>query len=145
MPDRVLGNWLRLVAAALCIAGYVRAADYDRHVFFDSSLSAERHYSSEGKASAPSTLTLLQDRLPVERRVFFTPPNSIRLEWRSQPSGGWEASLKLEAFRNRPLGFQGVSLVLWCFSPKPVPASALPRIQLSDADGAFTAVLEVGP
>jgi hypothetical protein len=54
-------------------------SDYDRHVFFDHSLTPERYFHSSGKRAEASTLLLDRGRVPVDTLAFFTPPNALRL------------------------------------------------------------------
>jgi hypothetical protein len=118
---------------------------YDRHLFFDHSLTPRRYFYSWGQVSPPSDLTLDRGRVPVDTVTFLTPPNALRLEWRSASEGYWEASLGLNRWRNRDPVFQGDTLILWCFSPAPLPATLLPRIRLQDLRGVLSAPLDLGP
>jgi hypothetical protein len=142
--------YLRCLRASLCgilalapAWGQLRSAYYD-HVFFDNSVTPDRYYSSEGKAGAPSRLVLDHNRLPVDSVHFRTPPNALRLEWKSAAGGTWEATISLDRWRERGLPFAGDTLSFWCFSSEPVAAAALPRLQLSDGNSGFSAPLELG-
>lgn len=79
----------------------------------------------------------------MEKEPSFTPPNALRLQWRSAPNGGWEAALHLDRFRNRGATLDGDTLFFWCFSREPIPAVHLPRIQLRDTENNFTAPLNL--
>jgi hypothetical protein len=118
--------------------------EYYRHILFDNSLESDAYYYSAGKASSPSTLELERGRLPVSETIFYTPPNALRLKWRSVPDGGWEASIRAINFRNRQINFRGDVLYLWCFSEESIPASELPLIQLSDTNKEFSKPLKLG-
>jgi hypothetical protein len=65
--------------------------EYYRHILFDNSLESDAYYYSTGKASAPSTLELEHGKLPVSKTVFYTPPNALRLKWRSAADGACQA------------------------------------------------------
>src|ERR1700730_7226774 len=105
----------------------VRAdTEYYRHVFFDNSLTPDSYFYSAGKATAPSLLTLLESKLPVEPRTFFTPPNALHLEWTSQPGGGWVAQIGVLKFRNREIQFDGDVLSFWCLAPRQISSASLP-------------------
>ena len=114
---------------------------YFQHVLFDNSITSDTYFYSDGKASAPSVLDLSSGRLPVETHSFHTPPNSLRLSWKSEPRGGWEAEIRVYAWRNRPLDFPGNTLSFWCYSSDDV--TRLPRLVLQDASRNFTAPLEI--
>jgi hypothetical protein len=124
--------------------GYTQSAYFTR-VFFDNSLTPDRYYHSAGKASAPSTLHLIGDRLTVETGIFLTPPNALRLDWKSMSSGGWEAEIRLYEWRNREIYFPGDTLYFWCYAPEAIPVADLPRIVLRDKAGNFTEPLDAIP
>src|ERR1700730_6616582 len=120
-PEFSKWPWLLGVVSHLfCLAllcSFSRAdTEYYRHVIFDNSLEPDAYYYSDGRASSPSTVELLHGKLPVSRDVFFTPGNALRLNWRSAPDGGWEASIRAMNFRNREMKFDGDTLYFWCFS-----------------------------
>ena len=58
---------------------------YDRHVFFDNSHSDGGFVYSSGWRIAPSTLELIDGTIPVETQRFVSPPNALRLSWKSAP------------------------------------------------------------
>ena len=118
--------------------------EYYRHVLFDNSLETGSYFYSEGKASAPSTLELDRDRLPVDRSRFFTPPNALRLKWRSLPNGGWEAEIRVDNARDRDSLFRGNTLYLWCYSEEGIAANKLPVILLQDHGHNFSIPLNLG-
>src|SRR6266446_5006636 len=120
-----LHAWAPFAAAAafLFVAPVYGETDYYRHVFFDNSLTSDFYFYSSANASAPSTLVQKNSRLPVETKTFLTPPNALRLEWRSNPGGGWEAELHVVNFRNRFPGFEGSHLSFWCFAPQGISAA----------------------
>jgi len=114
---------------------------YYRRVFFDNSLTPDSYFYSAGKAAAPSLLTLLDSKLPVETRIFFTPPNALRLEWTSQPGGGWVAQIGVLKFRNREIKFDGDVLSFWCFAPRPIGSAGLPLVRIEDISENFSGPL----
>jgi hypothetical protein len=106
--------------------------DYYRHAYFDNSQTSDSYFFSGGSASTTSVLELKDAKLPVESKIFLTPPNALRVEWESRPGGSWEAEVRLMDFRNRFPGFSGHALVLWCFAPQAIAASDLPMVVLSN-------------
>jgi exo beta-1,2-glucooligosaccharide sophorohydrolase (non-reducing end) len=134
---RAAGLFLTLVVAVS-----VRAdTEYYRHVFFDNSLTPDSYFYSAGKATSPSLLTLLDSKLPVETRTFFTPPNALRLEWTSQPSGSWVAQIGVLKFRNREIKFDGDVLSFWCFAPRQIGSASLPLVRIADISENFSGPL----
>jgi hypothetical protein len=134
---------LTLVAAIFALPALCYGkADYYQNLYFDNSLTPDAYFYSSGSAQEPSTLRLLEGRLPVEKGSFLTPPNALRLEWRSATGGSWDAEIGLGAFRNRSVGFRGNTLYFWCYSQQAMPGHALPKVQLADrAAGTFSVAL----
>jgi hypothetical protein len=127
--------------------------EYYRHVVFDNSLTSDAYFNSRGQSNGSSYLELKGERLPVETTNFFTPPNALRLQWQSEPGGGWEAEVHVEFYRNRFPEMKGQNLYFWCFSPQPIAAKDLPDILVSNTGtglhvaefpGAFTQPLPLG-
>jgi exo beta-1,2-glucooligosaccharide sophorohydrolase (non-reducing end) len=101
-------------------------------------------YYGNGSSVLPSTLELQSGHLPVDNRSFVSPPNSLRLHWRSLSGGSWAAEIRVVDMRNRVIDFQGDTLYIWCYSPTPIAAANLPRIQLEDTGLGFSIPVEMG-
>jgi len=114
-----------LLVLLFASAGQANTAYYQR-TLFDNSLTPDAYFYSSGKPSAPSSLNLLEGKLPVEHHNFFTAPNALRLTWTSRPQGGWVAAIRVYAWRNRVLLFPGDTLAFHCFSQKGIARAALP-------------------
>jgi hypothetical protein len=128
--------------AFLCAPALINAnSTYDKHIFFDNSLVSSRYYYSDGDFSAPSSLILDKGKIPVDKDHFRTPPNALRLEWISAPAGTWEAEVKLNRWRNQEIAFEGDTLSFWCYSVEAIHPRELPRVQLADGAGGYTAPL----
>jgi exo beta-1,2-glucooligosaccharide sophorohydrolase (non-reducing end) len=111
--------------------------EYDRHVVFDNSLPDRSYYRSQGSVVSPSELELVDGKLPVEERRCVSPPNCLRLKWRSQRGGDWRANLDLRKHWGG-LDFSGAVLSFWLYSETDLSADAAPRIYLADANGEGT-------
>ena len=143
--SRHVSRWILRLLGLAVVCPFAKAdAQYYKHTLFDNSLEPDAYYYSSGRASSPSTLELVHGKLPVSRDVFYTPPNALRLKWRSVPDGGWEAGISAINFRNREINFQGDTLYFWCFSEEGISASALPLVQVSDTDDNFSISLPLG-
>lgn len=131
-------------AIVLTCANSVHAdSDYYKHTFFDNSIASDVYFYSSGKASAPSTLVLGNGKMLVDTKIFYTPPNALRLEWRSAAKGGWEAQIDVMKFRNREIYFQGDTLYFWCFSPHGISAADLPVLRVLDTNTNFSEPLKL--
>ena len=139
---RPLARRLATTLATLALLALASAAfadtHYYHHVFFDNSLTPDNYFYSSGTQTSPSTLALINDRLPVERDVVHTPPNALRIEWNSKQEGNWTAEVHVKHFRNREHEFEGSTLTFWLYSPEAIAAADLPLVRIADTDDGFS-------
>ena len=134
-----------LSVAGCLLAGQARAdQNYSQQVFFENSLSQGSYFYSSGTVSAPSTLKLVDGKLPIETEQFVSGPNALELQWKSMENGGWDAEIKLYVWRNRNVDFSGDSLFLWLYSKDGMRAAEMPKIALRDTARNFTALRSFG-
>ena len=132
MKQRPLQCFL-LILGVIGFSAAARAnTDYYRHVVFDNSLTPDSYFYSRGMANGSSSLELDGWRLPVDKTIFKTPPNALRLRWESRENGGWEAEIHVPNLRNRFPRLDGHNLYFWCYAPEAIAAADLPVILLSD-------------
>ena len=133
-----------LISGFWCPAAAQAPNPYYSHVIFDNSLTADQYFDSRAQSSNTSTVsTGTHGHLPVETKLFVSPPNALRLQWRSNPNGGWSAEIRVPDIRNLPPQFAGDTLYFWCNAEKAIPKSALPLLQLTDAFEGFSAPLNL--
>jgi exo beta-1,2-glucooligosaccharide sophorohydrolase (non-reducing end) len=136
-----------VLAAAIALCSFPRSAqadtNYFNHCFFDNSITPGSYCYSKANASAPSTLVMKDKKLPLDTKIFLTPPNALHLEWKSVAGGGWDAQVDVAGFRNREINFPGNTLQFWCMSPAGMPAKDLPLIRAQDTNGNFSAPLKL--
>jgi hypothetical protein len=136
---------LRSIAAACLLFSLVNPATvfavgkgtpsfYDRHVIFDNSHSEGGFGSSSGWFIAPSALELVDKTVPVETKHFVSPPNALRLSWKSAPGGDWNLTIEVTRRYARPFRFEGQALTFWCYSDSKITAANSPRIYLEDVN-----------
>jgi hypothetical protein len=134
----------RLAAAPLSVvlaisfaaaAGAERPAMHENHVFFDASAAPAAYYHSAGSHVPPSELELVDGKFPVDEQRFKSPPNALRLAWRSAPGGDWQARIKVATRYGRRFSFAGDALSLWCYSETELAPEAAPRLRVEDAHG----------
>lgn len=118
---------------ALCSSVAHANTEYYRHVIFDNSITPDAYFYSAAIANGSSFIENSNSGLPVETKIFRTPPNALRLHWRSEKDGGWEAQVRVINFRNRFPEFSGHNLYFWCFAPERIAGADLPQIVLSTA------------
>jgi hypothetical protein len=112
--------------------------------FFENSESVRAHFYSEGNVSAPSSLELIDGKLPVDTSSFVSAPNSLRLAWTSAPNGEWDVELRLPNWPNRYLDFAGNTLSLWLYSKEATRDHELPMLCLHDAGNGFSEKVRLG-
>src|SRR6185312_12867937 len=106
---RVRHFWRALFAVLLPAVAVVpqNPAGYYQHVLFDNSLTREQYFYARAEAQNTSTLETVDGRLPVDSHNFHTPPNALRLQWQSNPNGGWSAQVSRGGIRNLAPHFVG--------------------------------------
>jgi hypothetical protein len=134
-----------LLAFLLFTAPCKADTHYYHRVLFDNSLTSDSYFDSSGEISLPSSLQLLDGKLPVETSVFLTGPNALRLEWSSRRGGAWTAEVRVQEWRNREIYFPGTLLSFWCFAQAPIEPTQLPHLVLRDKDKNFTTPLNLAP
>jgi exo beta-1,2-glucooligosaccharide sophorohydrolase (non-reducing end) len=126
------GTIILSAALAAIVASQAQAqSNYFRHVVFDNSLEQDYYFDSDAAAVAPSELEHSHGHLPVDSGHFLTPPNALRLSWRSMPGGGWQAGVHVLNFPNRYPQLSGHALVFWIYSDQAIAAADLPALVLS--------------
>ena len=134
MPAMRFRRAIFLLGLAMLAGFGATPAQADQHysdeVFFDTSLAPGSYPYSEGAITAPSTLTLVDGKLPVVTDSFVSGPNALKLSWRSAPQGGWDARIDAYRWRNRDTLWAGDTLYLWLWSDEGIAAKDLPRIAL---------------
>jgi hypothetical protein len=137
----------RLIQLALCVfCGLAAHAQWQwqQQEIFQNSLSPRTYYYSDGLASEPSTIDLVDKKLPVDTSTFFSAPNSIRLGWTSMPGGGWDVEIKPDTWPNRYINFTGDTLYFWAYSAVALPAGQFPIVSLRDAANGFSGKIKLG-
>ena len=126
-----VGRSICFWGALFCSIAAAADTEYYRHVIFDNSLTTDTYFYSSAIANGRSFIEQNNSRLPVETKTFLTPPNALRITWRSENRGGWEAEVRVMDFRNRYPEFSGRNLYFWCYAPQAIAAEDLPSILLS--------------
>jgi hypothetical protein len=122
------------LATVLCAHASNAQSTYDRHVAFDNSLTTPGYYYSDGDVVPPSELELVNGKLPVVASACVTPPNCLRLTWRSGKGGDWRVTLNLKRHYGG-VDLAGDTLSFWAYSDGRLSADAAPRIYVTDGAG----------
>ena len=138
----VLFGWFVFLLFSRLAAAQTPSAYYS-HILFDNSITTDQYFYARGEATNTSTLATVNGRLPVESKIFHTPPNSLQLEWQSNPNGGWSAQIQRPGVRNLAPQYLGDTLIFWCYAEQPIRGADLPLIQLTDASRGFSVALKM--
>jgi hypothetical protein len=132
-----------LLALVVLLPGTALAqSEYDRHVAFDNSLTETSFYYSQGSLVSPSELELANGKAPIDDAQYVSPPNALRLRWRSQEGGDWRLALNVRT-RYGSARFSGSALSLWCYSDTGLTADESPRVSLRDDNGEGTPSIQL--
>ena len=122
-----------LGAIALLGASTARAAvPYDQHVLFANAPASGSYSHCEAMVIAPSTLELVDGRFPVDSGHFVSPPNALRLHWKSTSEGDWQMTLKATDRDWRQFEMLGDTLAFWCYADSEITAANSPRVYVKD-------------
>ncbi|HVT74494.1 MAG TPA: glucoamylase family protein [Lacunisphaera sp.] len=137
-------------ACAAAFAGFAAlaatASTYDDHVLFMNAAADGGLAGSQYSCVAPSTIEVQDGRFPTDRAHVVSPPNALRLHWRSAPGGDWQITLKSMERQSHRLPLLGQRVALWCYADSEITALNSPRLYLKDrADkGSFAVTLVRG-
>src|SRR3990172_3228251 len=108
---------------------------HDRHVVFETSATDDWYFNSQGWVIAPSELELARDKFPVAGSTFVSPPNCLRLKWKSAPGGDWRMELHLPLRIGPGRTLSGDTLSMWCFAESELTEADSPIVGLQDSRG----------
>ncbi|HVU36222.1 MAG TPA: glucoamylase family protein [Opitutaceae bacterium] len=111
---------------------------YDRHVLFDNALGDAGYAYSESEVVAPSSLDTVKGKFPLDRQHFVSPPDGLRLTWRSATGGDWRMTVEVPQYYARVFRFDGDTLTFWCYADSDITPANCPRVYLFDAKHAGT-------
>lgn len=113
------------------------------HVFFDNSLMEESWFYSKTSYESPSFILNVQGRLPVENSMFFTPGNSLQLNYTSRPEGNWTVKLENPQWRGKDFIKSGNFLRLWLYITGETKPEHLPQIAIGVKDEILSGYLSM--
>lgn len=133
-------------AFAVFLATAATASTYDDHVLFMNAPGDGGFAGSQCSSVAPSSVEVQDGRLPTDTSHVVSPPNALRLHWRSAPGGDWQITVKSMERQSHRLPLLGNKVALWCYADSEITALNSPRLYLKDrADhGSFAVTLVRG-
>ncbi len=104
---------------------------YDR-VFFANSPMEKSYYYSEVSYSGNSWIKNMSKRLPVNDSVYFTPGNSLEINYVSSPNGQWQAKLFYRPVRGQDSFSKPTHLFVRLFVSSETDTTQLPAIAIGN-------------
>ncbi|HKH60377.1 MAG TPA: glucoamylase family protein [Flavitalea sp.] len=126
----------------IVVAGYSFASaqepGYDHSFFLNSRMKGSYFYSKVSYRS-PSWIKNVQEKLPVSETYFFTPGNSLQLNYRNGSTGKWNAAIIKTSWRGQDNIKEGNILSLKLFvNSASTTATDLPAVQIAKRDSVFS-------
>lgn len=121
----------------LAVGAVAAQPDYDLHVIYDNSPASGGYYNSDTSMVAPSFLERANDRIPTTTERFVSPPNALKLHWKSESGGTWHAMIKDIGRDWQKTKMAGDTLSFWCWSETEITPENSPRITVQDANNTW--------
>ena len=103
---------------------------YDR-IFFENSPMKGSYFYSKTSYSNDSWVKNVSGKLPVSDSIFFTPGNSLLLNYVSTPNGKWQAQLLYKSIRGQDFFSSPSHLTLRMYVNSQTSAAELPSVGLA--------------
>lgn len=111
-------------------------APFDRHMLFANAPTNTGGYShTKTMVVAPSTLEVADGRVPVTTDRFTSPPNALKLRWKSATGGDWNVKLSQPGRDWRKFGLIGDTLAFWCWSDSELTELNSPLLFMQESEG----------
>lgn len=108
------------------------AFSQERHkkIFFENSLMDKSYYYTQAEYSNGSWIKNIQGNLPVSGNIFYTPGNSLELQYRSAVEGYWSASIHYAELRGKDQFNNADQLSFWMYYTSATEKESLPAVHL---------------
>src|SRR5687767_6912057 len=126
----------RLLLYCLIIGTAAQALETPyNHMFFVNSIMEGNYFYSKTKYQSPSWIKNIQQKLPVSTNIFFTPGNSLQLQYINGNKGTWSAQIYQNKMRGQDIIKQSewLSFHINIVSSK-TTVKQLPALQLLNKD-----------
>ncbi|MCB0595521.1 MAG: hypothetical protein H6557_02430 [Lewinellaceae bacterium] len=123
-----ISSTIILTNLVLCLFAQAQEREYD-YLFFENSVLPGRYFYSSTTYSGGSYVKNINGKLPVSEEEFFTPPNSLALDF-TNGNGTWEAAIQFERIRGNDFFKKSNHLSFWIFAGN-TAEDLLPKVSLS--------------
>ena len=108
------------------------------YIFFDNSLMEGRYYYSQAVYQSPSWIKNAQQKLLVNEKEFYSPGNSLELQYVSAENGDWCAEVQYRPIRGNDYFKKPAILSFQLKTAECLSSSVLPKIGLRYKDKSLT-------
>jgi hypothetical protein len=133
---------LVLFAMIICCKATAQREVYDKQFFVNSMMSGNYFYSDVSYQS-PSWIKNINHKLPVEEKIFFTPGNSLQLDYISSDKGEWKANVLFHDVRGVDAFTNATSLVFRLYVQSNTDKNSLPLIALVKDSSNISSLLPI--
>ena len=132
---------LVVIFSAACLVTTAQEPEYN-HSFFANSRMRGNYFYSGTSYDGQSWIRNIQNKLPVSDNYFFTPGNSLQLNYTNGSSGKWMAMILKPEWRGQTNIKAGNTLYIKLFVNSVKTAAAhLPAIQIAKSDSILSTAI----
>ena len=129
---------LLFILVAGCSCAVAQEPAYD-HSFFVNSRMKGNYFYSKTSYQSPSWIKNVMSKLPVNEVHFFTPGNSLELNYTNSSTGKWSTAILKPDWRGQDNVREGNTVFLKLFvNSTHTTATDLPAIQVAKKDSIFS-------
>lgn len=130
----------RLLFFFLVISAVGTAQEYEYNLsFFRNSPVEGNYFYSSVSSTGNAAIDNINGKLPVSEKVFHTPGNALKLQYRNAGNGKWEATISHVAIRGQDHFKKALFFSCWIYVTSPsVKAKDFPVIQFIMSDSTLS-------
>ncbi len=114
-----------------CLQSNAQRLLYDKQFFVNSKINGNYFYS-DANYQSPSWIKNINHKLPVDDKLFFTPGNSLQLDYIAANKGEWNAAIIYHDMRGVDAFTNATQLVFWLYIQTNTDKNSLPLIALAE-------------
>ncbi|KIC95978.1 glucoamylase family protein [Flavihumibacter solisilvae] len=125
---------LTIIALLLFASSIVYSQHKQDKIIFENSIMDSHYYYSKAEYSSGCWIKNTQGKLPVSGQQYFTPGNSLELQYRSADDGQWKATVLYNEIRGIDSFNEASHLSFWLYVTDSTEKESLPAVNLLLAD-----------
>src|SRR3954451_22802207 len=138
----IFKNRILLFLLIIVVPVFSQEKSYDNVLFVNSRMDSNYFYSKTSYTS-PSSIKNIRNKLLVSKDNFFTPGNSLQLDFVNGKDGSWRAEINKPEWRGQDMLKEGEILSFGVNIPSSDNITDLPAIQIKLADSSLSQPLSL--